>query len=619
MVFKTIKSLMRPRRSAWTGLKRWRLVIEPALLLAIILGLERAGAYCTSDYHDMAVLVIMIPLVIAAFLYHHKRESLLLAALGDLLEKAWKGLRKRFYIEVGANFRKGRESEVQEGNPYRDLRFYLLGALLFSAILLPFHASFPAALKGIHEYVLYTPYLLAVALLWTLLGGTILLDLLIVVVLFYHYVLRSPYYNPRSHRKGRPWLEKVHLKRFAIFSAMLLALAGLETVAGRTGWFWLMVSSALFTAGLAFLPRSNETVNLLIKNPRLERIQSISISEWNFSFYSIIQTVGIGLFVIATGAFFMPAGDGGASTSMPLTYMLGRIFGIATSMATLFYLFATLDFLDVKRLRIDPALPRMKKLLFRAGTLPGGLEVPGWMLKATNRPPRRDEADLYFDTYPAGIRASGAPPLKKDLRMIQPKDRRFYLDHADYIAKRRIFYRGLKRLMKICHASEFRDGAGFIMIPHCYFIEGLHRDDRNEDLEENRVIGPLFQDLWGVRVRHFLHVVLEAMDIDIIYFEDGVRFPALKSVLEVLFELYHTRGPNFRIEEYHFAGLTQVKVLLEMIQPDKPRQEKGEYPETHFTNLSQARVLIIFKDSGGGKDLHPDFMPGVDIDIPALF
>jgi hypothetical protein len=299
--------------------------------------------------------------------------------------------------------------------------------------------------------------------------------------------------------------------------------------------------------------------------------------------------------------------------------MLGRIFGIATSMATLFYLFATLDFLDIKRLRSDPALPRMKKLHFRNGTLPGGLKVTGWNLTATNRPPRRDEADLYFDTDPSGIKASGAPPLRKDLRMIPPQERQFYLDHADFIAKRRIFYRGLKRLMKICHASEFRDGAGFIMIPHCYFIEGLHRDDRNEDLEENRVIGPLFQDLWGVRVRHFLYRVFTAMDIDIIYFEDGIRFSSLKSVLEILFELYHTRGQNFRIEEYHFAGLTGVKVLVEMIRPDLPRKENEEYPETHFTNLSQARVLIVFRDNGGGKDLHPDFKPGVDIDIPALF
>ncbi|MHC4944175.1 MAG: hypothetical protein ACYTG7_14270 [Planctomycetota bacterium] len=323
MVFKTFKSLIWPKRSAWTGLKRWRTVIEPALLLALILGLERTGRYCTSDYHDLALLVILIPVIIGAFLYHHKRGSFLLAALYGSLKKLWENVQSLFYIEVGANFRTGREDGVHEENPYRDLRFYLLGALLFSVLLLPFHSSFPTVLRGIQEHVLYTPYLVTIALLWTLLAGTIVLDLLIIAVLFYHYVLRSPYFNPRSHLKGRSFLEKVHLRRFVTLICMSLALFGLEIIFGKTGWFWLMVLSAGFTATLAFLPRSNETVNLLIKHQRLERIQSISISEWNFSFYSIIQTVGIGLFVIATGACFLSSDQAEATTTMPLTYMLG--------------------------------------------------------------------------------------------------------------------------------------------------------------------------------------------------------------------------------------------------------------------------------------------------------
>jgi hypothetical protein len=401
-------------------------------------------------------------------------------------------------------------------------------------------------------------------------------------------------------------------------TTLMCVLCGVEVLFGKTGWFWVMAGTTLVTVCLTFVPRSNESVELLVKRPQASKVESISISEWNFSFYTVLQAMGLIIFVIATGAGWLDTGSG-TPDGMPCTYAMGRVFGVLTALATLLYLFATVDFLDFKRIRSDPALPRTKTMLYRAGSLPSGFTVPGWELKPTSKVPRKDDADLYFDPDCKRRETSGVPVFKKNPLSIPPKDREFYLDRADFIAKRRIFYRGLNRLLKICHASSFRDGAGYIMIPHCYFVEGLHRDDRNEDLEEDRVIGPRFQEIWGLRVRHFLHNVLEAMDIDIVYFEDGIKIKQLKSVFEVLFEMYHARGPNFRVEEYHFMGLGGVRVVLEMLRPDLERNRPDGYPETHFSNLSQARILVVFKDRGGGWSLTPDNTPGIGVDIPAFF
>ena len=103
------------------------------------------------------------------------------------------------------------------------------------------------------------------------------------------------------------------------------------------------------------------------------------------------------------------------------------------------------------------------------------------------------------------------------------------------------------------------------------------------------------------------------MDIDIIYFEDGIRFKELKAVFEIIFELYHNRGAHFRLEEYHFIGLNDARVVVEMIRADLQREKHDGYPETHFTNLSQARILMVFKDRGGGKDLTPTQSPGMAV------
>jgi hypothetical protein len=316
---------------------------------------------------------------------------------------------------------------------------------------------------------------------------------------------------------------------------------------------------------------------------------------------------------VATGAGWTGGSEPVSNLTMPATYFLGRLFGVFTTMATLFYLLATLDFLDLKRITADPARTREKRLLYRAGTLPAGMKVKGWFLTPVSGLPLRDEGDLYYDLDRARADASGVPPFRKNLLAIPPRDRPFSLDHADFITKRRSFYRGLERLLKICHASTFRNGSGFIMVPHCYFVEGLHRDDQNEHIDEDRIIGPDFQTLWGIRVRRFLFDVLEAMDLDIIYFEDKIRFPQLREVFEVIFELYHSRGSHFRIEEYHFIGLTGMRTIVETIRPDLPREKNAQYPETHFSNLSMARILVVFKDRGGDRDPTPVQTPGMSV------
>lgn len=618
MVFKIFKSFLGPPRTSWITRKRLLHLLEPVFILTAVVGLEKVGIKCESDLHDLALLVVLLPVAITLIFLHRKNKLVSLSALTFLLSKVWAIVKKHFYMEVGADFRVGKIEGCHPNQTYREMRYYLAAASIVCAVSLPFHQVFPDGLRILKE-LYYTPYLVVVTLLWSLLAAAILLALLIVAVLFYHYVLKSPYHNPKAPMPRRTLIRRVHPHRFMVLIGLAAALIGLEVAFGRNGWFWLMGTTVVVTAFLAFVPRSNETMGLLVKRTLVGRIQSISVSEWNFSFYAIIQALSLLLFIVATGAGWTINPTDGDSSNMPVTLVLGRLFGAAMTMATLFYLYATLDYLDIKRLRCDPARSQQKTLCYKDGALPNGLSVSGWQLVPVGHPPGRDDGDLYYDPDAKGQRIPGSLPLVRDPLGISPRDRSFYLDRRDFISKRRAFFRGLQGLMKICHSSSFKDGSGFIMIPHCYFVEGLHRDDHNDDLEENRVIGPTFQKLWGVRVRHFIHNLLDAMDLDIIYFEESIRFNELKAVFEILFELYHSRGPHFKLEEYHFSGLPGVHVLLDLIRPDLPRQENSGYPETYFSNLSQARILIVFKDRGGSEILHPDLTPGIDVDLPAFY
>lgn len=602
------------------GLSRDRLLcfLEPALIVIAVICLELVGQYCTSDYYDLGMLVVLIPLGIFLYLVCRNNRMYVLEAVMRLLSRVWKTISRRIDMDVGVDFRVYKQDGLHPRQRYKEMRYILAAAVLLCLIAIPFHSIFPAALKLVHEKTLYTPYLSVVYLLWGVLAFSTLLALVIMTFLFTFYVLKSPYRNPKSLASRQGMMARVHPRRFYLLMSVVLCLVALEVLFGKHGWFWLMGATLCVTMALAFIPRSNQTLGMLVKHPLRHTIQSTSISEWNFTLFAIVQAFTILLFVITTGAGWTSDPLVGDANPMGFTHVLGRIFGASMGVSMLFCMFATIDYFDLKRRRGDPARTLGKVLCYRPDTLPENVAIPGWELVIVRHSPVRDEGDLYFDPDPERRKESGVPCLTSDPLQVDPENRAFHLDRRDFILKRRAFFRGLEVLMKICHASSFKGGRGFILIPNCYFVEGLHRDDGEEEHQEYRVIGPSFQQLWGLRVRHFVHNLLEAMDLDIVFFEDGIKFKQMKAVFEILFELYHNRGPHFKLEEHHFVGLPGVHVFLEPIRPDRDRPKNSEYPETHFSNLSQARVMMIFKDRGGNEEKHPDLAPVVDIDLPVF-
>ena len=101
------------------------------------------------------------------------------------------------------------------------------------------------------------------------------------------------------------------------------------------------------------------------------------------------------------------------------------------------------------------------------------------------------------------------------------------------------------------------------------------RDGEDDpDLAENTILsrtaGPPYHRLLPRAARHHLYRLLRAVQMDLIFVEDGVGFRRLRKVLRVLFEIYDVHGGRRRAEEVDFRGLPGTRVLIHDFQFDEP-------------------------------------------------
>jgi hypothetical protein len=181
------------------------------------------------------------------------------------------------------------------------------------------------------------------------------------------------------------------------------------------------------------------------------------------------------------------------------------------------------------------------------------------------------------------------------------------LARRDEIQKRRRLVSGLERLFKHAAAHSFKRGSGFWVAPHYWFIPGLTRDLPEEELNlaegtiMSGIIGPPYHRLLPRAVRHHAYQMLRALQIDLIFVEDGVSFRRLLRVLRMMFEVYDIYGGRRRADEVHFHGLPGTRVLIHEFQLDEPFRSEV-YPEPDYENLGRARILHVFRDRGEQTD-----------------
>jgi hypothetical protein len=91
--------------------------------------------------------------------------------------------------------------------------------------------------------------------------------------------------------------------------------------------------------------------------------------------------------------------------------------------------------------------------------------------------------------------------------------------------------------------------------------------------------------------------MMRALEIDLIFVEDGVGFRRFVRVLRMMFEHYDIFGGRRRADELHFRGVPGTRVLIHEYQLTEPFKS-DVYPEPDYENLGRARILHVFRDRG---------------------
>jgi hypothetical protein len=220
----------------------------------------------------------------------------------------------------------------------------------------------------------------------------------------------------------------------------------------------------------------------------------------------------------------------------------------------------------------------------------------GWRAPSGPRPPRGG-FDLVTGTeaHPQSFR----PDLALDASA-----QSFRLERRFHVVKRREFFRRFEGLVKEATSGERRPGTGFLFCPHVWVVPGLVRDVEGEGeglsggLSGPPILGRPYAEVFPLRLRRYLAMVLNDLEIDIVYWEDAVSWADLRRVFGVAFECFD-QG-RFPLDARHFQGLPRVRVLIHEESPDRAAYEQAPHPvDANLPAATHARILVVLRDRGG--------------------
>jgi hypothetical protein len=109
--------------------------------------------------------------------------------------------------------------------------------------------------------------------------------------------------------------------------------------------------------------------------------------------------------------------------------------------------------------------------------------------------------------------------------------------------------------------------------------------------------------------------VLRDLDVDVVFFEDGVAWPDLRRVFGVLFECYDQRRTP--LDVHHFRGLPRVRVLMQADRADPDMEGPDAALRTEDPPPGLARTLVILRDRGEGDVTDDIPAPGTSRRTPS--
>jgi hypothetical protein len=567
-------------------------------VLAVVVAVELLGRNTPTDLHDLMAMMALGLIGALVGLRHRRRPLAWVSSLGSAAAHLGRSLRRATF-EIGIDLRG--TPRVRRGTP--PIVVWLVVALAgWSVLAALFAADCPHGLRAAMTGVFYLGYLLPMALVWIIATAVSLLAFFIPAALIHDaFVGAHPGGGPRPRRR-----------EFWTICGYLLVLVTLGNRLPVVASLLICAATLALYLVVCWLPARSE-VRFVWRPYGTVRAGSMSWSRWVSYEFTLIALAVFALVLTTCGDRLVGAAT--KAETMPVTAMIGLTLAWLAPGA----LVALLVQMALGRFR-DPARPaapvahvggtitseqrRTLRAAFRAHgwrvrfgpSGPQVLDVP--IVLVERRIPVSDEAPLRW-------------PLAVALADFDDPALWLRLERRDQVQKRRKLLGSLEHLFKMAAGRRSLRGQGFWVAPHFWFIGGLMRDEQSEELSDesilSRVVGPPYHRVMPRAVRHHVYQMLRAVQIDLIFVEDGVGWRRLRRVLRSLFEVYDVHAGRRPVEEVDFRGLPGTRVLIHDFQFDDPFKSET-YPEPKYDFLGRARLLHVFRDRGEQEELiEPPF------------
>lgn len=574
--------------SAWAGV---RPEVRTALGWGVVLaGIEIAGRVRPHELTDFGALGVLSAL--AVFTARQHRETPLTAVrwVAVRLRRLQRRLRTLVF-DLGVDLRE--TPALERAVPPLIVQSILLLASIGTLLGLH-HGAFPSGARDAISTVSYVVYVVLFgAVLLVLVGGSI-------------WLARPPLALVRSWVATRfPGARRrTPLRDYGAIALFVTAMIGLGFV--LPPWIPLVGLGVLVVASLAVLalPRIPE-LTLVWRprgGPRLRGFDYRWVVGANFVTLGLVVWI---VSVLAAGEvlFGAPPTSGG----MPITSTYGIAFAWVGCVGTAAFIHLSLRRILIGwGMRPDVIEP---PTAFVHGIVSGGLErwvrgaLSGWRVRVPPDGPTTTDVQIRLGSHAFDADRPERWPLELSAADIDDAAIVERLRRRDVVQKRRILVRGLERLFKRAAGRSFSSGDGFTIGLQHWYVTGLVRDsdrDADDDVSLGEVIGPPYHRVFPVAVRQHFGDVMRALELDLIFVEDGVGFRKLRRVLRTLFALFDRTPPVARAEERHFAGVHGVSVVIHDVALDRPFTS-DTYPEPDYEDVGRARVLHVFRDRGGDE------------------
>lgn len=574
--------------------RSWVQVGFTTALLASLVTLEFVGRRAISDVQDSLYALVLLGLIGAVAVWHRRRPLPWVDWLlrrGAKLLKVLKSVRSAHGIDFRGTPPLPRG--IPTGAWATGVSFVVLavaGAVVWEVA--------PGGWRLAGLYGSYVLYLVAVTLVWVLLLGVLMGGLFLPMLVFDRRLSDTFADNDR---------------RLVVF---FTSLGYLFVVTAAAAFIPIVVplSVCMVGAGVAAWWGAKSDLSdiaILWRHSRTQAVHSIPIHRV-VATLTVLVTLGVvAMLVNARGGRLIGHVEG--NDPMPLTASLAGLVAWTLPGLLLLLLVRVRD-----KQQADPANRTPMTVYMRNKLSPEAGEVVKTKLKSWGWDVRDglDQAgpdDVHVQVvHPELSEATEFNPVwplkisPADLDNPLVKER---LERRDEIHLRRRMFRGLTKLLKKGYESRKGKGGGFWLAPHWWFIDGLGREEggkskRTEDGEGEllRRVGPSFDKVFGKRPRQYLHKVLRAVQIDVIYIEDGVPFKAVVKVLRQLLEVYDVHAGQKIVDDHTFQGIPKVRVMVHEFSPVKPLTTV-KYKQPKFDDLSRGRVLHLFKDKGESEEI----------------